>query len=390
MLRSCRGRQTIPASPPRRAWSRRRASPPPTAILAWSRSWRAGSPSIASRIRARSRSRSASRSSMCSPPAPPWESSWNGADDPGRPLRQSAQPPRKPSSNPRCRARCARQARHQAGRHIALLRLPAGAAIAAAELRQCRGGGRDRAIARRAAERPSSDRGGVRASTDGAERSAEPRSRSHRLSGPGHRRRRRARIAASAHARTGVRAGALERGGARLAPSGARANRRRAAGRSARCGPGPVPAGAMTVLARLEALSGCLGRAGHGRAPYARPIGIVSGETARDLIGAGAALPLAGGGAGFLWLDLWDRSSDPPRHAMVAAKLAASSPALAAALARIGKARPALGGLAGDWPVLMGVINVTPDSFSDAGEFAEPGAAVDPGLALLEAGAPHI
>ncbi len=143
----------------------------------------------------------------------------------------------------------------------------------------------------------------------------------------------------------------------------------------------------MTVLDTLEALSGWLGRSGHGRAPYARPIGIVSGETARDLIGAGAALPLAGGGAGFLWLDLWDRSSDPPRHAMVAAKLAASSPALAAALARIGKARPALGGLAGDWPVLMGVINVTPDSFSDAGEFAEPGAAVDHGLALLEAGA---
>jgi dihydropteroate synthase len=35
----------------------------------------------------------------------------------------------------------------------------------------------------------------------------------------------------------------------------------------------------------------------------------------------------------------------------------------------------------------MGVLNVTPDSFSDGGRFADPEAAVDHGLALFEAGA---
>jgi dihydropteroate synthase len=36
---------------------------------------------------------------------------------------------------------------------------------------------------------------------------------------------------------------------------------------------------------------------------------------------------------------------------------------------------------------VMGVLNVTPDSFSDGGRFFDPGAAVDHGLALFEAGA---
>ena len=38
-------------------------------------------------------------------------------------------------------------------------------------------------------------------------------------------------------------------------------------------------------------------------------------------------------------------------------------------------------------PVVVGILNVTPDSFSDGGEFAAPGEAVAHGLALVEAGA---
>ena len=44
-------------------------------------------------------------------------------------------------------------------------------------------------------------------------------------------------------------------------------------------------------------------------------------------------------------------------------------------------------GLALDRPRIMGVVNVTPDSFSDGGQFAETDAAVQHGLALMEAGA---
>ena len=38
-------------------------------------------------------------------------------------------------------------------------------------------------------------------------------------------------------------------------------------------------------------------------------------------------------------------------------------------------------------PVVMGVLNVTPDSFSDGGRFADPRAAVDHALQMIEAGA---
>ena len=38
-------------------------------------------------------------------------------------------------------------------------------------------------------------------------------------------------------------------------------------------------------------------------------------------------------------------------------------------------------------PVVMGVLNVTPDSFSDGGQFADPRAAVDHALQMIEAGA---
>jgi len=41
----------------------------------------------------------------------------------------------------------------------------------------------------------------------------------------------------------------------------------------------------------------------------------------------------------------------------------------------------------GDEPKLMGIINVTPDSFSDGGKFLDPGAAVDQGLRLVADGA---
>src|SRR5436305_9932253 len=38
-------------------------------------------------------------------------------------------------------------------------------------------------------------------------------------------------------------------------------------------------------------------------------------------------------------------------------------------------------------PLLMGVLNVTPDSFSDGGRYADPAAAIAHGRAMLAAGA---
>ncbi|MGL4967571.1 MAG: dihydropteroate synthase [Inquilinus sp.] len=56
-------------------------------------------------------------------------------------------------------------------------------------------------------------------------------------------------------------------------------------------------------------------------------------------------------------------------------------------LDKLSRPRLAFAGLALDRPRLMGIVNVTPDSFSDGGDFADSGRAIAQGLALAEAGA---
>jgi dihydropteroate synthase len=61
--------------------------------------------------------------------------------------------------------------------------------------------------------------------------------------------------------------------------------------------------------------------------------------------------------------------------------------ALAALLERIEAPRPPLAGLTLDRPRLMGIVNVTPDSFSDGGAFSSAQAAIDHALRLEAEGA---
>jgi len=56
-------------------------------------------------------------------------------------------------------------------------------------------------------------------------------------------------------------------------------------------------------------------------------------------------------------------------------------------LDRLSRPRDPFAGLGLGRPRLMGIVNVTPDSFSDGGDFADAGRAVAQGLALAEAGA---
>src|SRR5690606_2029359 len=60
---------------------------------------------------------------------------------------------------------------------------------------------------------------------------------------------------------------------------------------------------------------------------------------------------------------------------------------VAARLAALGAPRPSFAGLDLATPRIMGVVNVTPDSFSDGGDFADPAHAIAQGLAMREAGA---
>ncbi|WP_239451606.1 dihydropteroate synthase [Elioraea rosea] len=98
------------------------------------------------------------------------------------------------------------------------------------------------------------------------------------------------------------------------------------------------------------------------------------------------AIAVGGTGLGFRFARLWTRgehgdavsvfdAADPPGEA-------------AASLAAIASPRtPLVPGLAADRPLVMGTINVTPDSFSDGGRFFEAGAAIAAGEAMRAAGA---
>jgi dihydropteroate synthase len=121
-----------------------------------------------------------------------------------------------------------------------------------------------------------------------------------------------------------------------------------------------------------------------------RPEGIVIGSAAAALKESGAGLPLAGGPLVFTLCEIVtgdDRVVLPIGAAKAWAEEHGHSSDLAAALIRINATRKPFAGLSFDRPRLMGVVNVTPDSFSDGGDYADAKSAIDHGLALREAGA---
>ncbi|CCB64253.1 Dihydropteroate synthase [Hyphomicrobium sp. MC1] len=104
-------------------------------------------------------------------------------------------------------------------------------------------------------------------------------------------------------------------------------------------------------------------------------------------------LPLAGGRLSFAALDVLTRSSPNTKRRTVVLGDAFSGDwgreALAAAdiLQELSEPRARLAGMSLDRPRIMGIVNVTPDSFSDGGEFASTRDAVEHGLRLIEQGA---
>ena len=114
------------------------------------------------------------------------------------------------------------------------------------------------------------------------------------------------------------------------------------------------------------------------------------GPAARSAIAAGAAQPLAGGPLAFSLCEIVtedERVLLPAGEARAWAAGHGLADAFDAALARLTSPRAAFAGLGLDRPRIMGVVNVTPDSFSDGGDFAEGAAAIAHGLALKDAGA---
>lgn len=125
------------------------------------------------------------------------------------------------------------------------------------------------------------------------------------------------------------------------------------------------------------------------------PVGIVWGEMADRLCSAGLARPLAGGPAAFSAVEIIARSADAINLLGPAPLDTAASWAEGEGIGAlfdqqinlISAPRPVLSGLPADRPLVMGIVNVTPDSFSDGGDFAATGDAVNHAFELLMQGA---
>jgi dihydropteroate synthase len=106
---------------------------------------------------------------------------------------------------------------------------------------------------------------------------------------------------------------------------------------------------------------------------YYRPLAMT------DVVRPAAALALAGGWCWFSHVEVLERgrasrvvpASDLPEEAMI----------------RLCAPRAPVAGQSMDRPRLMGILNVTPDSFSDGGRFLDAGAALAQARAMTDAGA---
>ncbi|MGF1446749.1 MAG: dihydropteroate synthase [Pikeienuella sp.] len=112
-------------------------------------------------------------------------------------------------------------------------------------------------------------------------------------------------------------------------------------------------------------------------AVYLRPL-LCAGDHPRGL-------PLSGGPAKFAEIELRRRGHPP--EVLPAAAIPDLLADGQARLDRLTSPRLPVAGLAFDRPLVMGVVNVTPDSFSDGGQLASVAAAVAHALELVEAGA---
>ena len=106
---------------------------------------------------------------------------------------------------------------------------------------------------------------------------------------------------------------------------------------------------------------------------YYRPI--ASTDAFRPL----KAHSIAGGWAWFTHVEVMRR--DKPSERIAATELSAD------VLTRITSVRPAIAGLTMDYPKIMGILNVTPDSFSDGGQHNTADKAVQQAQFMIENGA---
>jgi dihydropteroate synthase len=124
-----------------------------------------------------------------------------------------------------------------------------------------------------------------------------------------------------------------------------------------------------------------------GHAVYLNPRGLVWGAAAQAAAREGVAGLLAGGGTGFTACEVIEREGARVGRRWLGYGALKCSRELAELVARIEAPRPAIAGVDFARPCIMGVINVTPDSFSDGGQNPDPDSAIAHGRALAAEGA---
>ncbi len=135
---------------------------------------------------------------------------------------------------------------------------------------------------------------------------------------------------------------------------------------------------------------------------YVRPSAFLAGAEAVVAAAGGRALPLAGGGVAFTLCELIARDVNDGRTSVFAPVEAVRAWSEAAkdpigdrvreTVAAMVRPRAPIAGFPlapgrGRETILMGIVNVTPDSFSDGGQFFAADAAIAHGFRLLDAGA---
>ncbi len=122
---------------------------------------------------------------------------------------------------------------------------------------------------------------------------------------------------------------------------------------------------------------------------YLRPAGLLGGSAAKQAVAQGKAGRLAGGWAAFTLVEIIRRDSARIRQDWVSFTDISTSTetALTRLVGHICQPRKPVAGLSMDQPQIMGIVNVTPDSFSDGGTFLQSDAAIDHGKKLYKDGA---
>jgi dihydropteroate synthase len=121
---------------------------------------------------------------------------------------------------------------------------------------------------------------------------------------------------------------------------------------------------------------------------YLAPADLLCGDLARDVAESGLALRFGGTDRAFACVHLAVRQGDRiVVHRLRAGDAEGLHPTVDAALAALRNPLPDFAGLDMAQTHVMGIVNVTPDSFSDGGERFDADAAVAAALAMVEAGA---